>query len=88
MVRMNDGMKRINVKGRYRVVERNEKGQFTSVKKWHSQAPPKSFNCDNDNCGEKTSNRKGYAIAIVGRPVLELCSKCFKKRGSLLKEQE
>lgn len=78
-------MKRINVKGHYRVVERNEKGQFTSMKKWHSQTPPRSFNCD--NCGKKTSNKKGYVVAIIGGPVLELCSKCFRKRDSLLKEQ-
>jgi len=27
---------RISVKGHYRLVKRNEKGQFVSVEKWHS----------------------------------------------------
>lgn len=29
--------KRIKVKGHYRTVERDEKGRWTSVEKWHSK---------------------------------------------------
>lgn len=72
--------KRIRTKGHYRSVEWDEKGRFVKAEKWSS----KYFKCDNPDCGELTLNEKGYAIAIIGGPILNLCPKCFKSRGSLL----
>lgn len=75
--------KRVNVKGHYRVIERNKLGQIISSKKWSPR--PKNEQCP--RCSHFTL--EPYKGKILKKHTLFICSRCgFKSIRDLNRKED